>query len=68
MRLHVVQRAAMAEPEAAIRRLWMLEKAADAVKKEKMESGDGPAQIEDNNKDQKQIGTGTGTGASGGDT
>ena len=66
MQLHVVQRAAMAEPETAIRRLWMLEKAAEAVKKEEPETGDDPVKIKDDQTDQKQTGQiGTGTGAAG---
>lgn len=55
MRLHVVQRAALQEPEAAIRRKWMLEKAVEAVK-EKKGDADHTTQIEDKSNGQSKIG------------
>ncbi len=71
MRLNVVQRAPLADPETAIRRLWMLEKAVDAAKEAKSggagdtdDSEDNTVKIEDGNSNQKQIGQkGAGTAA-----
>lgn len=67
MRLNVIQRAPLADPEAAVRRLWMLEKAVEAAKKNKSEdtndSEDNPVKIEDGKTNQKQIGqNGAGSG------
>lgn len=56
MQLHVVQRAALQKPEAAIRRKWMIDKAVDAVKKGKGDSSEDSAKIEDTNSGQEQIG------------
>ncbi len=62
MRLHVIQRAALQEPEAAIRKKWMVEKAIDTVKEKTGESTDDSGKIEDTKDGQLQIGqTGTGT-------
>lgn len=55
MRLHVVQRAALQKPEAAIRRKWMLEKAVEAVKDKKGDT-DHTTQIEDKSNEQNKIG------------
>lgn len=55
MQLHIVQRAALQEPEAAIRKKWMLEKALQSVKKEKGESEEGSAKIEDTKSGQNMI-------------
>lgn len=71
MRLNVVQRAPLADPETAIRRLWMLEKAVDAAKEAKSgdagdtdDSEDNTVKIEGGNSSQKQIGQkGAGTAA-----
>lgn len=56
MRLHVVQRAALQEPEAAIRRKWMLEKAIDTVKEKAGAATDDSGKITDTNSGQPQIG------------
>ena len=62
MRLHVVQRAALAQPETAIRRLWLLDRLQEAGKKETTEEGSSADQIEGSKTDQKAIGqTGSGT-------
>lgn len=55
MRLHIVQRAALQKPEAAIRRKWMLEKAVDAVKEKKGDTDD-TDKIEDKNSGQNKLG------------
>lgn len=55
MRLHVIQRAALQEPEAVIRRKWMAEKAIDKVKKKKEEVTESSDKIEDSaSKDSKK--------------
>lgn len=60
MQLHVVQRAPLSDPETAIRRLWMLEKAVETVKEKKSEAGEDSAEdsasLEDSGAGQKQIG------------
>lgn len=56
MQLHVVQRAAMQKPEAAIRRKWMLEKAVQSIKKEKGESEEDSVKVEDAKSGQSMIG------------
>lgn len=62
MRLCVMQRGALSQPETAIRRLWLLERIREAGKKETTEEGGSAGQIEESKTDQKAIGqTGTGT-------
>lgn len=62
MRLRVVQRAALAQPETAIRRLWLLERLREAGKKETTEEGGSVDQTGQGTTDQKAIGqTGAGT-------
>lgn len=56
MRLYIVQRAALQEPEAAIRRKWMLEKAIDKVKEKTGNAADDSGKIEDTNSGQPKIG------------